>query len=127
MPFIKVIQICLGTVSLIIGVIGVFVPGLPTTPFLLISSVLYIKSSDKLYRKLTGNRFIGSYIIEYRENKGMTRKTKLSAIGTMWGMISLSGIFFITSFSIKLIILAIGITGTFIMGFVIPTANISKR
>ncbi len=60
MSFLKSILILLGTLSLCIGVIGIVVPGLPTTPFLLLTAGLYIKSSDKLYTKLISNRLVGS-------------------------------------------------------------------
>jgi uncharacterized protein len=83
MNFSKVILIALGTLSLCIGIIGIIVPGLPTTPFVLLTAGLYIKCSDKLYQKFIANRFIGLYISEFQTNKGMTKRTKLFAIGTM--------------------------------------------
>jgi uncharacterized protein len=126
MNFIKIIFIVLGTLSLCIGVIGIVVPGLPTTPFLLLTAGLYIKSSDKLYQKLIANRFVGSYILAYRTNKGMTRKNKLYAIGVMWVMISFSCFFFISPFSLKLLVSVIGVIGSFVMGFIIPTVNKSN-
>lgn len=126
MSLIKAILISLGTISLGIGMIGVFVPGLPTTPFVLLTAALYIKSSDRLYQKLVSNRFIGSYILEFQTNKGMTQKTKFLAIGAMWGMILLSCIFFIDSYLIKLVVSVIGLIGTLVMGIVIPTRYISN-
>ena len=59
---IKIVFIVLGTLSLGIGIIGIVVPGLPTTPFILLTAGLYIKSSDRLYQKLINSRFIGPYI-----------------------------------------------------------------
>jgi uncharacterized protein len=126
MSFIKVLFIVLGTLSLCVGIIGVVVPGLPTTPFILLTAGLYIKSSDKLYQKLITNRFIGSYILKFRTNKGMTLKTKLFAIGTMWIMILLSCIFFIDPLLTKLIVSVIGLIGTLVMGFIVPTTNSTK-
>lgn len=126
MTFFKTILIFLGTVSLCIGAIGVFIPGLPTTPFLLLTAGLYIRSSEKLYRTLITNKYIGSYISEYQLNKGMTISAKLYAICTMWLMITVSCLFFITPLSVKLLISALGIIGTIIMGFIIPTVNKSK-
>ena len=126
MTFFKTTLIFLGTVSLCIGAIGVFIPGLPTTPFLLLTAGLYIRSSEKLYRTLITNKYIGSYILEYQLNKGMTISAKLYAICTMWLMITVSCLFFITPLSVKLLISALGIIGTIIMGFIIPTVNKSK-
>lgn len=121
MNFYKVVLIVLGTLSLCVGIIGIVVPGLPTTPFLLLTAGLYVKSSDRLYQKLITSRIAGSYITEFRTKKGMTKKTKLSAIGTMWVMITISCLFFITPNSLKIVILIIGLAGTIVMGILIPT------
>lgn len=122
MIFKKIILILLGTLSLIIGVIGIFVPGLPTTAFLLLTAALYMRSSEKLYRKLLSNRILGPYILEFQSIKGMTKRTKLHAIGTMWFMITISSVFFIDPLNIKLIVISLGIIGTIVMGFIVPTA-----
>lgn len=122
MIFKKTILILLGTLSLIIGVIGIFVPGLPTTAFLLLTAALYMRSSEKLYRKLLSNRILGPYILEFQSKKGMTKRTKLQAIGTMWFMITISSVFFIDPLNIKLIVITLGIIGTIVMGFIVPTA-----
>src|SRR5690554_4247935 len=65
-----------GTVSLALGVIGLFVPGLPTTPFVLLSAALYAKSSEKLYNWLLDNKFLGPRIKNYQRQKGVTLKGK---------------------------------------------------
>jgi len=102
---------------------GIVIPGLPTTPFLLVAAGLYIKSSDRLYSKLYGNRFIGNYISEFYNKKGMSLRTKIFAITTMWTMITLSCIFFIDLFPIQMIIVSAGIIGTIVMGFIVPTVD----
>ncbi len=127
MNFFKIILILLGTLSLCIGIIGIVVPGLPTTPFILLTAGLYIKSSDRLYQKLIANRFIGSYISGFQTNKGMTRKAKLFAFSTMWFMIAISCLFFISPFALKLFVSTIGFIGTLVMGFIVPTVNISNN
>lgn len=126
MSLVKIILIVLGTLSLGIGIIGIVVPGLPTTPFLLLTAGLYVKSSDRLYQKLISNRYVGSYILEYQANKGMTKRAKLYAIGLMWAMITLSCLLFIHTLSIKLVVVAVGVIGTIVMGFVVPTVISSK-
>lgn len=126
MSLVKIILIVLGTLSLGIGIIGIVVPGLPTTPFLLLTAGLYVKSSDRLYQKLISNRYVGSYILEYQANKGMTKRAKFYAIGLMWAMITLSCLLFIHTLSIKLVVVAVGAIGTAVMGFVVPTVISSK-
>jgi uncharacterized protein len=127
MNFLKVLLIALGTLSLCIGIIGIVVPGLPTTPFLLLTAGLYIKSSDRLYQKLITNHFVGSYISEFQTTKGMTQKTKLFAIATMWIMITLSCLLFISPLALKITVSIIGLIGTLVMGFIVPTVNISNN
>lgn len=123
MNLFKAILIVLGTLSLCVGVIGIVVPGLPTTPFLLLTAGLYVKNSDKLYAKLIANRFVGSYILAFNQRKCMTKRTKLYAISTMWVMIAFSTIFCIKLLPMRLIILIVGIIGTMVMGFIVPTVN----
>ncbi len=120
---IKIIFIFLGSLFLGIGVVGVFIPGLPTTPFLLLSSALYVRSSKKLYHKVINNRFIGPYILAFQENKCMSLKLKVYSIALMWIMISVSAFFFISSIYLQLILLFLGIVGSITMGFVIKSCN----
>lgn len=122
----KAILISLGTLSLCIGAVGVVVPGLPTTPFLLLTAGLYIRSSEKLYQKLISNRIFGSYIVSFYAQKGMTLRAKFSAISVMWLMILSSVIFFISNVPVKIVVVVVGIIGSIVMGFVVPTAVHSK-
>ncbi|HRQ30937.1 MAG TPA: YbaN family protein [Saprospiraceae bacterium] len=119
----KTLMIIGGTLSLAIGIIGIFIPGLPTTPFLLLTTALYLRSSEKLYNKLLKTKIIGDYIREYRDAKGMTLRQKVSSIGLMWVMISASSFFFIDSMKIKVIIILLGGIGTYVMGWKVPTAG----
>lgn len=127
MTIFKSILIIAGTVSLCIGVVGIIVPGLPTTPFLLLTAGLYMRSSYRLYNRLISNKFVGSYIVEFRENKGLTGRAKLYAIFLMWAMITLSCVFLIANSPTRLLIISIGILGSIIMGLIIPTIKKSNN
>ena len=116
----KIVLIILGSIFAGIGILGIFIPGLPTTPFLLLSAGLYARSSEKLYQKLLSSRLIGKYIKLFRKNKGMSLFVKLTSLALMWGMITLS-IFLINKLLFTIILLAIGFTGTVVMGFIIKT------
>jgi len=118
---IKILFIILGTIFLIIGIIGIFVPGLPTTPFLLLTAGLYIRSSNYLYKSLISNRYIGSIIIEFQKKKGMSIKLKIYSIIIMWIMISISE--FMLTIPYNIIVFFVGIIGTIVMGFIIPTVK----
>lgn len=82
--------IIIGSLAVALGVLGMFLPILPTTPLLLLAAACYIRASDKLYQWLIKNKYLGSYIKNYRENKGMAKKDKVVTIGTLWIGISIS-------------------------------------
>lgn len=69
-----------GTLSLIIGSVGIILPLLPTTPFLLLAAACYARSSERWYRWLLYNRWFGSYIRNWHEGRGIPMKTKALSI-----------------------------------------------
>ena len=75
---------------------------------------------------VTTNKLIGQYISDFNTNKGMTKKSKIFAICTMWSMIMLSSLIFIETQEVRVLLLISGIAGTLVMGFLIPTVNNSK-
>jgi tRNA (uracil-5-)-methyltransferase TRM9 len=83
----KRLLIVAGTISTATGIAGIFVPILPTTPFLLLAAACYVRSSERLYRWLTNNRMFGTYISNYIEGKGMALKIKLFTLSLLWGSI----------------------------------------
>ena len=70
----------LGSISLILGAIGVVTPLLPTTPFLLLSAYAFGKSSERCHKFILNNKIFGQYIRDYQEKKGITLKNKINAI-----------------------------------------------
>ena len=104
--------IAAGTICTAIGIVGIFVPILPTTPFLLLAAACYIRSSPKLYRWLTGNRVFGTYVKNYLEGKGMPLKIKVLTIALLWITIGCSIIFAVDNLVVRilLIIIAAGVT-----------------
>ncbi|HCT29402.1 MAG TPA: DUF454 domain-containing protein [Bacteroidales bacterium] len=123
MTLLRFVLIFLGTLSLFIGVIGVFIPGLPTTPFLLLTAILYTKSSNRLYNMVIENKYIGAYIIRYRANRGMKKKEKIFSISLMWLMIALSCTLFIDATMIRLVVILLGLIGTIVMGLIVPLSK----
>ena len=81
-----------GTITLVLGAVGVVLPILPTTPFLLISLACYLKSSERMTHWMLNNKYFGTYIRNYKEGKGIPMKTKLFAISILWITIAFSGI-----------------------------------
>ena len=118
---VQILLIILGTISLGFGILGIFIPGLPTTPFLLLTASLYLKISQKLYQKLIANKYLGKYIIRFNEEKGITKIGKIYSISIMWLMITLSVLFLIQLLIVKIIVISVGIIGTIVMGFLLKT------
>ena len=80
----KTLYIALGTLSLALGILGIFLPLLPTTPFLLLTAALYFKSSPRLYNWLLNHKHLGPYIRNFRENKAIPLRAKIISISLMW-------------------------------------------
>ena len=89
-PLVRWLLIAAGSIFVGIGVLGIFLPLLPTTVFFLIAAACYGKSSPAAYRWLLHNRYFGKYIRNYQEHRGATVGTKVTAITTLWAGIGFS-------------------------------------
>ena len=112
---IRILWILLGSLSVGMGVIGIFVPGWPTTIFLIVASYFYIRSSRRLYNWLINNKILGIYIKNYLLGKGMPLKAKLVSLIIMWLFGLLSILMWIPKdlFLIRSIVLLLLVIGTF--------------
>ena len=86
----KTLYVALGVLSLALAIVGVFVPGIPTTEFVLAASYLFARSSPRLQRWLESNRWLGPSLRRFRETRGMPRQAKLIALASMWTGLGLS-------------------------------------
>ncbi|ERJ11522.1 YbaN family protein [Haloplasma contractile] len=111
----KVALIILGTISLVVGVINLLLPVLPTVPFLLIAAACYIRSSETMYNWLTGNKYFGSHIKNYHEGKGITKRNKFLTIVITWISILVSSIVFMPYLIGKIIMIGAAILVTIYM------------
>ena len=73
-----------GSVSLALGIMGIFLPVLPTTPFLLLSAALYMRSSQRLYNWLMSHKHLGVYIRNFREYKALPLRVKIVSVTMVW-------------------------------------------
>ncbi len=89
----KYILIILGSLSLALGVIGIFLPLLPTTPLLLLSAALYVRSSEKLYNWLISQKYLGTYIRNFREHRAIPLRAKIFSITMIWLTLTYCAIF----------------------------------
>ncbi len=81
----KSVYTVLGSAMLLIGIIGIFLPLLPTTPFLLLAAWCYCKSSSRLYGWLMGHPVLGGYIRDYRDKRAITLSGKIVSLALLWG------------------------------------------
>lgn len=79
-----------GSVSLALGVIGVVLPGLPTTPFVLLAAACYAKASPRLHSWLLNHRFMGPMVRDWEQHRSLTRRSKTVAQVSMVVMVGLS-------------------------------------
>lgn len=107
----NILVITIGILSLTLGAIGIFLPVLPTTPFVLLSAGCFSISSPRLSEKLTRSRIFGSYIQNYRYKTGVPHKAKIRAILFLWFGLILSMIL-IKTLLMTVVLLIIGIAVT---------------
>jgi uncharacterized protein len=91
----RLLWLAAGLVCVGLGLIGIVLPILPTTPFLLAAAACFCKSSTRMYNWLLGNKLFGEYIKNYKEGKGIPMKTKITALTVLWVTIGVSTIFFL--------------------------------
>src|SRR4030066_2099589 len=92
---VRALLLGVGTVSLVLGAIGIVLPILPPTPLLLLSAACYLRSSERMRKWLLGNRWFGEYIKNYQSGKGIPLKTKIVAMTFLWVGIVFSAFFFL--------------------------------
>ena len=105
----RLLLITFGTVFVGLGIVGIFIPILPTTPFLLLAAACYARSSPKFYRWLLTNRWFGTYIDNYRHKRGMPLKMKMAIVALLWLTIGLSAAFATDSLAVRIILMVIAI------------------
>lgn len=89
-PAIRYALLTLGWLSVVLGVVGIFLPVLPTTPFLLLAAACFARSSERFYNWLVNHPKLGPWIRDYLDGNGIPLKGKVYAIGLMWVSISFS-------------------------------------
>ena len=80
----RILLLVAGTLSVALAILGIFLPLLPTTPLLLLAAWCYARSSERFYRRLLANRWLGPYIRNYREGRGMAARAKASSLVVLW-------------------------------------------
>ena len=108
---VRVLLIVAGSLSLVLAVIGAFLPVMPTTPFLLLSAFCYANSSERLHDWLFSNKLFGGYLKNWHEHRCIPLKSKILAIVLLLVSFGTSIYFFVSILAVKIImtVIAIGI------------------
>jgi uncharacterized membrane protein YbaN (DUF454 family) len=117
----------LGIFSVALGIIGVFVPGLPTTVFVIAASYLFARSSPTLEAWLERNRWLGPSLQGFRETRGMPRRSKALALVSMWTGLGIS-IHALAAVGVasQLFVLSLGLVGTVTILFYVRTTAVRQ-
>lgn len=106
---VRIILAIAGTIFVAVGILGMFLPLLPTTIFLLLAAWCYARSSEKFYHWLHHNKLFGKYLKNYRRGNGMTLLSKIVSLTLLWTTILYSALFATNKLYVQLILFAIAI------------------
>ncbi len=98
-----------GLVAVILGIVGIVVPLLPTTPFLLLAAACFLRSSERLYRWLITHRWFGPYIRNYREYHALPLRTKVGTLALLWGALGYAIVVVVDGLALQVMLAIIGI------------------
>ncbi len=116
----KILFITLGITAVTVGLISVFIPGLPTTPLLLLGSWLFYKSSKRLHDRLHRS-FLKKHLQRYESGEGVSWKSKIISIVFMWIMINISAFLVLENPNMRILLLLMGCIGTACVIFIVPS------
>ena len=119
--FVKSLLLLLGFIFVGLGFIGIIVPGMPTTVFMILAAACFAKSSPKFEQWILDLPGIGRLVQDHRDGLGMPQKSKAIAITMMVLAVTLSIIFAITSTLVQLLVGGVGIIGVWYVGVRVPT------
>ncbi len=108
----RVIYLVIGTLALFLGALGIFLPVLPTTPFVILAAACYLRSSKRMHAWILQSRLFGETIENFQAGRGLKRATKIRALVLMWATISISAFFFVDQLIFRgaMFLVAAGVT-----------------
>lgn len=122
----RVTLVILGTVFVVIGVIGIFLPVLPTTPFMLLAAACYAKSSRRFYNWIMNNKVFGPIIREWRQYRAIPKRAKITAMVLLVLTFGSSILFFVHILWLK-ILLAVFCLAMLIFMWRIPVRELTAE
>lgn len=110
-PLLRPLIFACGWLSVMLGVLGIFLPVLPTTPFLLLAAACFLRTSPRFYHWLVQHPRLGKYVIYYLDGKGIPRKAKIYTLTTLW-LTMLITVVLLDSTVVRIILPLIGLSVT---------------
>jgi len=104
-----------GTVSLALGALGVVLPGLPTTPLVLLAAACFARASPRLHQWMMNHRWMGPMLRDWERDRSLTRRSKTIAVGSMLLMVSLSIWSFQGRWIAQAVLVALGAVGAWVV------------
>jgi uncharacterized membrane protein YbaN (DUF454 family) len=96
-----------GIAAVALGVAGIFLPLLPTTPFLLLAAACFIRSSDRHYQWLVDHPRLGPHIRNYREHKATTMRVKIVTLALLWASIGYAAVVVVGGWTPRAVLVAV--------------------
>lgn len=103
-PILRLLLLAVGWLSVVLGTIGIFLPVLPTTPFLLLAAACFIRTTPKFYDWLVQHPKLAKYLIYYLEGQGIPLKGKVYTLITLWTTILISAFILLDSQIVRIIL-----------------------
>jgi uncharacterized membrane protein YbaN (DUF454 family) len=122
----KIILNVIGCLAVVLGVLGIFLPLLPTTPFLLLASACFARGSTRMHNWLQTNRVFGKYLRDYEHGKGIPLRGKIWILIFMWSSMGYSMWRLHDRLALQLMVAAIGTGVTIYLTRFVPTMRIEK-
>lgn len=108
-PIIRYLLLTIGIISLLVGLIGIILPLIPTTPFVLLAAWLFARSSKRFHAWLLTNRYTGPVISNWETNKTIPRRAKIIAIAMIIFSFIFSSLFVVTNMYLKFTLVILGV------------------
>ena len=121
-PVLRWVLFIAGFVAIALGVVGIFLPVLPTVPFLLLALACFARSSARFYNWLLDHAHLGPLVGPYLQGRGVKHATKIKAIGLLWASIAISVLFLVNVIWVQGMLLVIGL-GVSLYLLNLPTSN----
>lgn len=119
-PILRAVLLVIGTLLLGLGIVGIYVPGLPTTPFLLLAAACYLRSSERLFHWLVSHPRMGPQLRVFLQKKAVPRRVKVVSLALAWAVLGGLALFVVQSAFMKLLLISLAIIKTVVM-LALPT------